>query len=75
MQRRFVEVYEQMAANLEETRRYYTKAQILKSPATECLSSKYTSMLTVENFCAVQHADRHAQVLDQGDFDFEFHCD
>ena len=30
MQRRFVEVYEQISANLEETRRYYTKAQILK---------------------------------------------
>ena len=28
-ERRFVEVYEQIAANLEETRRYYTKYNTL----------------------------------------------
>ena len=77
MQRRFVEVYEQISANLEETRRYYTKAQILKkyhcwvSSREICQGAELWEFHFFPLFvCAVQHADRHAQVPDQGDSHF-----
>lgn len=56
-ERRFVELYEQVAAKLEETRRYYIRVKIGAGALT----------------AAVQHVDGLEEVLDEGDIHPQLH--